>query len=151
MKKTMRAVVLIALVMMIPLQTNCLASGLFSGLDDLLGGVSGLLDDGDAAAKPSRSFGTETVDVKLASGMTVSVRRDFKELMDFYEDFFDDYVKVITAPVPDPLKSVQMASDMLKYEEELDALENEDLTDAELTYYLEVTARIEQKLLLALD
>ena len=77
---------------------------------------------------------------------------EFKETMDSYEEFFDEYVDFLNnfdENTSDPQMLMEYASlvskeaDMFQKMEDMD--ENE-MTTAELAYYLEVTARIEAKL-----
>lgn len=82
-----------------------------------------------------------------------SIRPDFKAAMDSYEKFFDEYVEFMQAYTENPTDVgllMKAASFLTKYSETLDAMESwegRDLNNAELAYYIEVTARIETKLL----
>lgn len=86
------------------------------------------------------------------------IRPEFKELMDQYEAFFDDYIafmkKYMSASSDDPMTMLGMLQDYLdwleKYSEIMEDFEDvgdSDLTRAETFYYAEVALRIEQKLL----
>ena len=90
------------------------------------------------------------------------IRPEFKELMDEYEDFFDDYIafmkKYKNASYDNPMVALGMLQDYLNwYERYCEALEDfgvikdKELTRAETLYYTEVTLRIEEKLLKALE
>jgi hypothetical protein len=76
--------------------------------------------------------------------------------MDSYEAFFDEYVDFMQRYRDNPtdLELLTQLSDMLAREsemlEEFEAWEDNDLTDAELAYYLEVHSRIYAKLLQAM-
>ena len=80
------------------------------------------------------------------------IRPEFKEAMDSYEAFFDEYVDFMKLYQGDPtnLDLLLGLSDMLTREaemmEEFDDWQDEDLNSAELAYYLEVQARIYRKL-----
>ena len=81
------------------------------------------------------------------------VRPEFKEAMDSYEAFFDEYVEYMNAFKDDPTNAEVLAgyADMLRKEadmiKEFDDWEKEgDMTAAETAYYLEVHARIYEKL-----
>lgn len=81
------------------------------------------------------------------------MRPEFKEAIDSYEDFFDEYC--------DFMKRYKEASDSLsllkeyteylsKYSEAMEkmsALEDKEMNDAEMKYYLEAYTRINQKLI----
>ena len=77
---------------------------------------------------------------------------EFKETMDSYEAFFDEYVefmKKYDANSSDPELLMQAAEMMSKEADMLQKMEDMDeseMTTAEAAYYLEVTARIEAKL-----
>ena len=81
------------------------------------------------------------------------LRPEFKQAMDSYEAFYDEYCDFMVKYKENPtdLKLAAEYSDMLvelsEMEEAFDAWKDEDLTNEELAYYLEVTERISQKLL----
>ena len=77
---------------------------------------------------------------------------DFKETMDNYEAFFDEYIEFMQSyEDSSDLKALaDYTSMMSKYAEftsQIDAIDTENLNDAELAYYTEVTTRVTQKLL----
>lgn len=90
------------------------------------------------------------------------IRPEFKELMDQYEAFFDDYIafmqKYANASSDDPMAVLGMLQDYLdwleKYSEVMEDFENvgsSDMTRAESFYYAEVALRIEEKLLKVIE
>ena len=84
-----------------------------------------------------------------ANGKTYSIRKDFKEAMDAYEAFYDEYfavMKKINSGSPDALMNYY---DMLEQAEEMDNKMDaikDDLTESEDAYLLYVTMKIEQKM-----
>lgn len=81
------------------------------------------------------------------------IRPEFKEAMDSYEAFFDEYVEVMKAYQDDPTNAELMMrmADLTAQEAEMlqkfDAWQNdESMTTAETAYYLEVHSRIYAKL-----
>lgn len=82
-----------------------------------------------------------------------TIRPEFKEMMDSYEEFFDEYVAFMnkfSENSSDLTLLAEYATYMSKYAdmvEKMDAVDESELTNAELAYYIEVNARIEQKLL----
>ena len=100
-------------------------------------------------AEPSEEAGTEA-DSGSDSGL---LSPDFKKTMDDYEAWFDHYCDVMKKYEENPsdLELLSEMSDLLTEETKmLDEMENMDqskMNTAELAYYLEVTARIEKKLL----
>ncbi|MCD7892301.1 MAG: hypothetical protein LUG60_01240 [Erysipelotrichaceae bacterium] len=117
-------------------------------------------DDDEVAEALGKSTGTssessESSDSSISSSSSSSgIRDEFKEAMDSYEDFFDEYIafmeKYASADSGDALSMLSDYSSYLtKYSEtmeKMDAWEDDDLTDEELAYYVEVTARITKKL-----
>lgn len=101
--------------------------------------------------KPSESEPSETkpTDANLVDGM----RKDFKDAMDSYEAFMDEYVTFMKKYSDNPSDVgllVDYAKYVSKYAEMVDRFdkwESEDLNDAELAYYIDVQARVSKKLL----
>lgn len=82
-----------------------------------------------------------------------SIRPEFKEAMDSYEAFFDEYVEVMKAYQEEPTNTELMMrmSDLMAQEADMlakfDAWESdESMSTAETAYYLEVQSRIYAKL-----
>lgn len=77
---------------------------------------------------------------------------EFKEAMDSYEAFYDEYVEYLKAYNNDPTNAelLKGMSELLAREAEMtkkfDAWEDEDMTTAETAYYLEVHSRVLAKL-----
>lgn len=86
---------------------------------------------------------------KLVDGM----RPEFKEAMDSYEEFYDEYCKIMKKYTKNPYDMEILAdyTDMLtksaEMSEKFAAWENSDLNSAELKYYLDVNNRVTKKLL----
>ncbi len=86
------------------------------------------------------------------------IRPEFKEYMDSYEEFMDEAIEFMEGYADaDPSSAALRLYDyyrlMERYEdfaEKLDAMDESDYTNAEWAYYLEVTNRVNQKLLRAL-
>ena len=91
---------------------------------------------------------TDTGTEEMVDDMRVS----FKEAMDSYEAFYDEYVAFMQkyndsdntlAMLPDYLQLVAQAEEANK---KIDEWDDGTLNDTELKYYIEVTSRISQKL-----
>lgn len=87
--------------------------------------------------------------LELVDGM----RPEFKDALDSYEDFFDEYVEFMkkymdskdtTGMLMDYMDYMSKYADMM---EKLEKLGDEEMNTAEAAYYLEVTTRINKKLL----
>ncbi len=83
------------------------------------------------------------------------IRPAVKEFLDAYEACMDEYVDFMQKYMnADPTSMVSMLGDYYsilarytEFAEKIDALDENELTNAELAYYLEVTGRVSQKLL----
>ena len=77
---------------------------------------------------------------------------EFKEAMASYEAFFDEYVEFMKSydsaagDMTAMLKYLDMLSQYSEMADKLDELEDSEMSDADAAYYIEVTARIYQKL-----
>ena len=78
---------------------------------------------------------------------------EFKQTMDDYEAWFDHYCEVMQKYKENPsdLELLTEMTDLLSEEtvmlDEMEKMDQSEMNAAELAYYLEVTARIEKKLL----
>lgn len=101
----------------------------------------------EAPTQPPAQTGSDTA----SAGDTVNP--EFKEMLDSYESFIDEYIAFMKnynssdnqlAMLNDYLKFMEKYMDIMS---KLDAINRDDLSGADLAYYIEVTARIAQKLL----
>ena len=80
------------------------------------------------------------------------LRKDFKEAMDNYETFMDEYVEFMKKYQKNPsdftllMEYAEVMADYVKFTEAFAEWADEDMNDAELAYYLEVQARVTKKL-----
>ena len=85
------------------------------------------------------------------------IRPKVKEMLDSYEDYMDEYIafmeKYASTDASGSLSMLSEYSSMMQryidFSEKIDKLGDEDLSNAELSYYLEVTNRVNQKLIKA--
>ncbi len=96
---------------------------------------------------------TEEEDTTASDVSDSDIRPEFKEAMDSYEAFFDEYVEFMQK-YQESDDATSMLTDYANYMsqyaetmEKLGELEDENMTTAEAAYYLEVTTRINQKIL----
>lgn len=105
----------------------------------------------------STSEDTESKDADENEELVDGMRPEFKEAMDSYEAFYDEYCDIIKkyAENPSDIKLLADYTDMLtkaaEMAEKFDAWENSDMNSVELKYYLDVNNRITQKLLEAFE
>jgi len=125
--------------------------------DDLDGAYDELEDFREDVAKmageetpvSSETKSEESVDDSSVDG----IRPEFKEAMDSYEEFFDEYVAFMKSYMDsdDPLSMMteytQMMEKFVKTMSKLEEIDEEELSDAEALYYADVMLRINQKLL----
>lgn len=85
---------------------------------------------------------------ELVDGM----RPAFKEAMDSYESFYEDYVALMKEYNENPgdmelmAKSVELMEKSIEVNEKFEAWDEDEMNDAELKYYLKVQARVLEKL-----
>ena len=110
--------------------------------------------ENDETEKPEKSDNAVTPEPTQSAETTTSgIRPEFKEAMDSYEAFYDAYVELLIKYQENPTDWTLLTEyfDMLEELSEMDeafaAWGEEDLSDEELAYYLEVSNRIMQKLL----
>lgn len=128
------------------------ASMLFAALpfasaeEDILGGLGSMFS--------SMLGGLDLSDDDEALDADDAEPADFYELMDSYEAFFNEYVEYMKNLDEDNLSDLSALADytsmMARYAEtmeKLDDIDEDELTEEELAYYIDVMARIEKKLL----
>lgn len=85
---------------------------------------------------------------ELVDGM----RPAFKEAMDSYEAFYEDYVALMKKYNENPSdmelmkKSFELMGKSVEVNEKFEAWDEDEMNDAELKYYLKVQARVLEKL-----
>lgn len=105
-------------------------------------------DTSDTASEDTENKETD-VNTELIDGM----RPEFKEAMDSYEAFYNEYCDLLKnyAENPSDIELLAAYTNMLKksveMSEKFEAWENSDLNTAELKYYLDVNNRITKKFL----
>jgi len=108
------------------------------------------------ALPTSQSSPTEPTSAPSAPATAEDViRPEVKEFLDAYEVCMNEYVEFMKKYMnADPNSMASMMGDYYKilssyteYSEKIEALDESDLSNAELAYYLEVTNRVSQKLL----
>ena len=142
MKKTVVAKML-ALLLMMSLMLGAAAACGSSGSNGSSGSAQPEKETAEDASEEPES--DEADSEELSS--------EFKKTMDDYEAWFDHYCEVMKKynENPSDMELLSEMTDLISEEAEmLDQMENMDqseMSDAELAYYLEVTLRIEKKLL----
>ena len=95
----------------------------------------------------------DSIDKTDTSESSSGMRPEFKEMMDSYEAFMDEYVDFMKHMSDDPtdLEVLSEYADiMMKYAEwgkKIEDLDESEMSDEEAAYYAEVTLRVSQKLL----
>lgn len=83
----------------------------------------------------------------------VGIRPEFQEFMDSYEAFFDEYIEFMNkySESDDTASMLADYSDFMtkyvEYTEEFSEIGQSELSDEEVSYYMEVNMRVSQKLL----
>jgi len=110
-------------------------------------------DEQDIQVEESDDTAEEDIEEEESESESAILSPEFKETMDDYEAWFDHYCEVMKKYEENPsdMELLSEMTDLLTEETEmLEKMENMDQSEmntAELAYYLEVTARIEKKLL----
>ena len=83
------------------------------------------------------------------------IRPEIKEAIDAYEKFMDSYIEFMqnydSNDISALVRYFEMLEEYSKSMEEFESLEDDDLTQAELLYYLEVESRVANKLMAVSD
>lgn len=96
---------------------------------------------------------TETKE-QSSSNSSTSIRKDFKDSMDSYEKFMNEYVAFMKKYAKSDGTDLSMLTDYSKYlskysdmMSKFEKWDDQNLNDAEMKYYLEVQGRVSKKLL----
>ncbi len=115
-------------------------------------------EDSESAPTASSSESSSSAESKPAEtgsgeNLVDGIRKDFKDAMDSYEKFMDEYVAFMKKYKENP-SDINLLSDYSKYMSRYSDMcskfnewESKNLNSAELSYYIEVQTRINQKLL----
>ncbi len=115
-------------------------------------------EDSESAPTASSSESSSSAESKPAEtgsgeNLVDGIRKDFKDAMDSYEKFMDEYVAFMKKYKENP-SDINLLSDYSKYMSRYSDMcskfnewESRNLNSAELSYYIEVQTRINQKLL----
>ena len=82
-----------------------------------------------------------------------AIRPEFKQTMDNYEAWFDHYCEVMKAYKENPsdinllTEMTSLLSEEVTMLDQLEKMDQSEMNAAELAYYIEVTGRIQQKLI----
>ena len=105
------------------------------------------------AVETTETAGEEAEPSEEADSVSGLLSPEFKKTMDDYEAWFDHYCDVMKKYEENPsdLELLSEMTDLLSEEaemlEQMEKMDQSEMNTAELAYYLEVTARIEKKLL----
>lgn len=107
-------------------------------------------EEESSSDKVEESYTTEDVSSNKVDGM----RTEFKEAMDSYEEFIDEYVAFMKKYSESNGTDLELITDYSKYMskyakmvEKFEEWEDDDLNSAEESYYLKVQSRVSKKLL----
>ena len=142
MKKTIAFFLIVCL-------SACAISGAYAdGFN--LGNLTGFLSGNKTEETPSfdDAFTGDTIKVDI-NGSKVKVHKNFKETMDAYEKFFDEYADLMTNPSPDMMQYATFLARYAEMIESLDSLDETEMNEGDFAYYTYVMANISIKLTLA--
>ncbi len=108
----------------------------------------------NAGAEENQSSDVPSESDDSAEAAADGPRPEFKEAMDSYEAFFDEYVAFMEKYAASDGSDLSLLADYASYMStyadmmaDLEAWDSEEMSPAETAYYIEVQARISQKLL----
>ena len=109
--------------------------------------------ENQSSTDDTNTSGTEDTQTDNSTADNGDIRPEIKEAIDSYESFMNEYVEFMKKYESSndvaslAAQYTEFASKYADVESKFDALENDDLNDAETTYYIEVQTRINNKLL----
>lgn len=110
-------------------------------------------EENEENSNNATSEDAENKDIDASEELVDGMRPEFKEAMDSYEAFYDEYCDILKkyAENPSDMEILTSYTDMLtkaaEMSESFEAWEDNEMNDAELKYYLDVNNRIAKKLL----
>ncbi len=110
---------------------------------------NGSVSETEITNNENSNEGTTEADVTLVEGM----RPEFKEAMDSYEEFYENYCEVMKAYSNNPTdlsiltEYAELMQKSVEMSEKFEAWDEEEMNNAELMYYLDVNGRVTQMLL----
>lgn len=110
-----------------------------------------VIPEPEAAADPTPAP-TEAITAPEPEAVS-GIRPEFKDAMDSYEAFYDEYCNFMEEYAEDPtdftllVKYAEMLSKASEMDEKFNAWDQSDMTNEELKYYLDVTNRIQSRLI----
>ncbi|MGN0656235.1 MAG: DUF6591 domain-containing protein [Ruminiclostridium sp.] len=130
-------------------ETNITESETYKSTDKIKEETTETSEITETAAKPETIEPAETT----AAATDNEIRPEFKESIDSYEAFFDEYCRFMKkySENPNDLSLLNDYTNFLKQYaetmEKLEALDSQEMNDAERKYYTEAMLRINQKLI----
>ena len=121
------------------------------------GGGQDSADTGAEVAEENDITMEEPEEIPEEESSEALLSPEFKKTMDDYEDWFDHYCEVMKKYQENPsdLALLSEMTDLITEETEMldqmNSMDQSEMNTAELAYYIEVTARIEKKLLEVID
>lgn len=113
----------------------------------------GSSDSSEPAQPDTETVEDTTEEPEPSEAGSEELSPEFKKTMDDYEAWFDHYCEVMKAYNENPTdpelltEMTDLISEETEMLEQMEAMDQSEMNKAELAYYLEVTARIEKKLL----
>ena len=124
------------------------------GWDSLLSGLTGLLESEDDSKSKEIDelfedlFSGKKLEVTVA-GRKLKIHENFKLAMDAYEVFMDEYIDFMSNP--DMLEYVDILTKYESFLTAIDEMDEEEMSEQESLYFLDVQMRINEKLMKSID
>ena len=134
--------------------SSCLAEStadVLNGFANLMNSMANLaqaINEPEETTEPKsvEKLSGPTVEVKV-EGRKLKVHKEFKEQLDEYEEFFDSYIEVMSDEDVDLVKYMSFLTQYAEAMEALESIDEDTLSEDDMTYYLVVLNRINLKLL----
>ncbi len=107
----------------------------------------------EPTATPEAESAEEPESAETEAAAEDGIRPSFKEALDSYEALMDKYIEFMenfdsdTASPSVLLEYAQLLAQYTEAMSDIDNMDEQEMNDAELKYYIEVTSRVSQKLL----
>ena len=120
----------------------------FANLMNSMANLAQVLSEPEETPEPKsvEKISVPTVEVKV-EGRKLKVHKEFKEQLDEYEEFFDSYIEVMSDEDVDLVKYMSFLTQYAEAMEALESIDEDTLSEDDMTYYLVVLNRINLKLL----
>lgn len=153
MKKWKKILIVVVALVLISSLAKCGGSGKEEPAPNTEADSTEMVSEDEALAEEPTEEQADSEAAEEADEGSALLSPEFKKTMDDYEAWFDHYCEVMEKYKDNPtdMELLSEMTDLLTEEtamlEQMENMDESEMNNAELAYYIEVTARIEKKLL----